>query len=391
MKNAVLFDYLSYTFTFQKINDITGQNIIYEEIEPYEHPFVTQLISLLGFQEEEISHFDYGRNRFASKIVLGENITLLFNGSKDSEGNEYHMLEMTGSGCLEFSKRNGNWFNLLDYLVSNGGFHFTRLDLAIDLIDNPRITVEWVLGKLQKREMITPFNSYRYVGSDNLKKADIVESGLTVYLGSSASNKNVVIYDKLRERADRADEEYMVNQWVRFEIRLFKESADSVVNDLLKGSIDELGVYTMSMLNHLIEFKNKGVDISRKKEWETNRHWKRFIGTAKQFKFENTYKNQKSSIKKRKTWIEKNVSRSLIGILASSETKDINKSITSLLVQKVKDINAVDMAMINKERKEKGLDEYNNVDELKKEVYERISETRSKEDFSDIGLDDLEI
>jgi len=390
IENAVLIDYLKYTFSFESIEKTINYNSPNIREEYLEHKFISHLINILGYSENEITVYEFGRSRFQWRVSLGEEVDLLFDGSNNKEGNKTHMLEMTGSACKEFTKRNGNWFQLLDYLFSSGGGGFTRIDIAIDIINNDRLTLNWFKTKCDNRDLVTKFNSWRFFESGRFSDSDSTNTSKTIYFGTPNSHRQLTIYDKLKERQAK-NEHYSLNHWVRIETRFQKDQADEVVADLLNGEIYNLGDYYKSILSSLVEFKNHGVDLSRKNDWTIARPWERLLGSVSKYQFKNTYENESSSIKAKKKWIKKNVSNSFLNVLGSNDIDRIGDVLVELLDNKIYSTTNKDLSMVNKERIEQGLEPYKDLEDYQKSlllIRDRLYETN---DYSKIDPNESDL
>jgi len=387
IENLVLIDYLSFTFTFNTIFENTNLQNEYEET--YKHPFILNLINLLGYTEEEVTVHDFGRNRFKHKIILGENTTILFDGSKDEEDNPYNMLEMTGSACRDFESRNGNWFNLLDYLVRSGGYRFTRIDIAGDLKNDNEITMEWIRTKIERREIYTPFRNGSFIGSFDLNSSEDRSNGNTIYLGSISSNKRLTIYDKLQEQRSKG-REHLLWAWIRFETRFKREFANQVVYDLLQGHIDNLGIYYSQILYNLLDIKVKGVDDSRRSEWKTVRVWKRFIGDVEKWKLKNANESEESTIIKKEKWVRNSAGGSMANILGSYDIEDAPKVFTSFVKGKISKQTAVDLTIVNKSRVSKGKRPFDSVEDLERFLLDLVTSIDSHTNYNNSGLPDID-
>lgn len=367
MNNSVIIDYLSYTFSLDELHGFENFSNDQYINNQSSHPFVSNLMNLLGFKEEEISHHEFGRNRFKSKIILGDDITILFNGPHNKNDNVMNMLEMTGSGCRTFSERGGNWYNLLDFLIRHGDFKFTRLDIATDLINNPHITMKWLINKIDRGEYITKFNSLKYIVSNKRQTSAVGNKSYSIYFGSKSSNKNLVIYDKLKERISKG-ETILCTSWIRFESRFYKDCANDVVCELINGRLDNFSQFHSELLNGLIEFKNPGIDISRKKNWPTSSYWKTFIGNVPKFKFNSHHKKRVLKIDSKEKWFKTSASKSLLLLLGVGDTDETSSILISLIAKKIMTLTSVDLVAVNEARESKGKRIYKDVEELTKHL-----------------------
>ncbi len=369
MNKSVTIDWLSFTFTFEEVESHTEFPIPLEGDIIYNHPFVLNLINFLGFKEEEITYFDFGRNRYREKIVLGDTITILFNGPVKKDGGRSAMLEMTGSGCKEFSDREGNWYNLLNFLTKSAGFGYTRLDVATDLIDDKSLTMKWIMNKYNKREFISCMRKSKVISSISKDRLYVANDSYSILFGSPTSTKNLAIYDKWGEQRDKGYE-VMCNSWIRFESRFFRDTANEVVYHLLQGRMDDFEVFSTELLNSLIEFKNPGVDKSRIKYWTTANIWRQFIGDIPKFEYTSHHKNRFLKIDKTTEWFKKAAIKSLCLILGVGDTHETGSILSGCLSEKkIMKLTSVDLVAVNEAREAQGKRAYKDVEELKKHLF----------------------
>lgn len=368
MNNSVKIDYLSYTFTFERIRQLKGFAVPEYDDNLLNHPFISNLVNLLGFKETEITEFDFGRNRFKNKVVLGDDITILFNGPHDKDGNCYNMIEMTGSGCRTFSERGGSWSKLLTLLTFSGDFSYTRIDIATDLIDNPNITMKWLINKVDKKEFVSKFKRNKYITSDSSMSSAYSEKSQTIYFGSKSSNRNLVIYDKLRERR-HSGEEVLCNHWIRFESRFYKDSANDIVCELLRGRLDDFTNFHSELLNSMIEFKKPGIDKSRKKLWDISPYWNKFIGEVPKFKFNSHHSKRILKMSSKEVWFKKTASKSLLMLLGVGDANETGSILVGLVVRKIMSLTPVELVAVNEARQSQGKQPYKDIDEFRKHLY----------------------
>jgi len=104
--------------------------------------------------------------------------------------------------------------------------------------------------------------------------------GRTFRWGSSSSDSQLLIYDKLAERLDkgRPEEVEGLTHWVRVEMRIRRERAHAAAEELrTKGQ--EVWSYFVRILKGMLDFKERGTD-SNKTRWRTVGWWDTFLGFA---------------------------------------------------------------------------------------------------------------
>ena len=142
-------------------------SIVFENINA--NKLIRRLLQLpfeyFQVQNAKIKHMDYTRlYQFGTIKVYRDKLL------KDGTCEEGCYLILSGQGCddmYSFLQARGNTYNnFFDYCVQimgKGGFHLTRLDIAIDdRNDIPYFTVEQIKNKCLKDEFISKSKSYRF-------------------------------------------------------------------------------------------------------------------------------------------------------------------------------------------------------------------------------------
>jgi phage replication initiation protein len=150
--------------------------------------------------------------------------------------------------------------------------HSTRVDLAFD--DKVGLLDLDVIGQaLHAGDYVSRWrNPPAYVGK--------VGAGVTWYLGSSRSDSQLVIYDKLQERKAQghADQVEGMTHWVRVELRLRRERAQAAAEKLRERGSDVWSFFA-GVLKGMVDFKERG-ESDRKTRWDTVGWWDAFLGFA---------------------------------------------------------------------------------------------------------------
>lgn len=128
-------------------------------------------------------------------------------------------LSFTGRALRSLSEGGITTLSMLEWML-NEGAKITRIDLAIDVYDEP-IDIIALAGKA--RVKACPGSARKW---SSIKGS---EGGTTAYIGSRKSEKFMRIYDKAVESGQRD------RNWTRFELEIKGDSAKTVANDL--GSI----------------------------------------------------------------------------------------------------------------------------------------------------------
>lgn len=136
-----------------------------------------------------------------------------------------------------------NFLNLIKYLSTKKKVRFTRLDVAIDVIDWD-LTVNKLHEKIQKHKIVVLDSLKRKISSERQKffGENKVITGITC--GSRSSNNYLRIYDKKieqsRANAPYADLAKDCKSWMRIEAEFKHDAAHAVLEDLKDKTKDEV-------------------------------------------------------------------------------------------------------------------------------------------------------
>lgn len=241
-ENIIIYDWVSFT---TKIHSLS------------------QVIEMLGMEKISFDEI-YGFHGYQSRKYF-EGVSIHFNGQE----NMGIWVEMSGQGCRAFETYgNGDYDYLFDMILSEPkDMKITRLDIAYD--DHNGI---FDIKKLKKESEAENFISKFDGGAiyQPIKK----DTGITIEHGSKASNIFIRIYDKAKEKALTDG-----SHWIRFEIQLRDENADSFIRLL-----DSIGNKFLGVVNNYLRYVKPTGNDSNKRRWETALYWKKFIGSAEKIK-----------------------------------------------------------------------------------------------------------
>lgn len=141
----------------------------------------------------------------------------------------------TGRACNEMYENGIDIISLLKWFVQEG-FHFTRLDLAIDVKD---VKID-IVGLLD----------CEHTGSINndpvlFQKGPKARGGATLYAGSWSSDKFMRIYDKAKERG------LSDIIWTRIEVELKGRTATKIATQMSSMTEKECGEMTQRVIKGL--------------------------------------------------------------------------------------------------------------------------------------------
>ena len=227
--------------------------------------YVDIIHEVFGLSCNDCTHMNSAKFGYNESFVINHEIYIMFNRKRPEMG--VH-IQMSGSACRDYENCFGDWLTFF-HMISNYNYHFTRLDIAIDMYE-PIFTVNKLKNKVKKGELVSRFKQMTYHTKYDIK--DGAQHSATVHFGSMTSDIYIVIYDKLAERSDAG---YKVDKnitfWTRLEIRFKKDLSDTVVYNYMK-SPETFGTFIKSVIYNYIDFKDKG-ETERKTRWKTSDFW----------------------------------------------------------------------------------------------------------------------
>lgn len=307
-----------------------------------------------------------GNNGYAVKYVFDENVIFQVGGrsTKNAEGQETWLMEMSGSSCRDFEERHGDWKALLSHCITHRAV-CTRIDVAIDDFTG-NITPNEIKYRIHQKLYAMPMRSWKMVGGvevldegvENEKALDIwlsKDDGFTADFGTKYS-KQLSIYNK---KAERMSKEYavFVKNWMRYEGRFFKESAVSAVNIVLSAiQEDRLPVVTAGLIRGLVEFKevNNYAYRDRAKAPIWNK-WEQMLQGAEKITFVNQAKLE-TSLARKHEWLLTYAGPTLLKAMLANPG-EFDKIMAFIFVSALEKLDKTGISSINKLRRQSGKDD----------------------------------
>lgn len=247
-----------------------------------------EMIDYLGLNSVELSHstgfYGYRSREWFSGISVHYD-------NPDVDG---VLVEISGTGCraLEtFSKKveiteGGEvffaWKPIFDEILTNPGFHVTRLDIAFDdktgCIPLDRLYNDIMAGNFVSRFKFSSIELVAHPGN----------IGQTIYLGSAKSEVRCRIYDKAFERGFTSDsgnssissaasvDADAPQHWVRFEMQLRRERALSFIGQLVEMDYDISTLFSGVVNNYFRVVVPDPADTN-KRRWAVAEYWSNLI------------------------------------------------------------------------------------------------------------------
>lgn len=189
---------------------------------------------------------------------------------------------------------------LFEYILTIG--HFTRIDLAIDDIGCKYYSCGDIVDLVSKGCCVGKFKHWKNVSEKSLASVGL---GHTVYFGSRKSDVMLRIYDKSLEQGLTSV------KWIRWELELKHERADTVANFI--SSHKDLGYIAVGILNEYIRFIIP--DNSRRCRCSVAPLWLAFIDNCSKIPL--SLAPRERSIDKKVQWIDKQVKPTIAGLLTA--------------------------------------------------------------------------
>ena len=353
-------DWVKFTFTWYNIKNKNAPTGSEESLKFIEDSFkLEKLKRILGFTKaEEITFNKYpvaeGRD---GQITLGENIKIKLNGGTTSTSDFYNTLELSGKACREFEARGGSYYELFNFLISEG-CKPTRIDGAIDCYTDEWFTIEKLLEYTRARSVSCLMNKISYNESFDLSSE--TSEGMTLYYGSLKARSTLIcIYDKKQEQIQKGNHvEY--EYWYRIEMRFYQERAGWFTSNFIK-SIDGNNSmrFIPEALWRLLDFKELGYKNQNKSEIPTASWWKDFINVSKKAEFGT--RNIEESISKKKRYLQRSLGKMLASIYYTDKDNFV-KDILELISISGRKLENKDLLVINRYNRENNLPEFNKDD-----------------------------
>lgn len=286
---------------------------------------VDDAILMMGFEFEDFKIQPRGLNGYRSQMRhVSHSISVQFDGNKnmgihvDVSGSAVHALltqfyeshltkTVFGTDGFETDSFESTVLRELMKEIKRYG-HITRLDLAVDDIG----TNYYSLPELHDLFISGSYVS-RFRGFDehcSYKQQNEI-AGHTIYLGSRKSSAMLRIYDKQAEQNKKllsANMPPIEYSWVRWELELKRERAQSVLELIVSGQ--DIAYLTMGILaNYLCIMEN---DRSRKERCTVSEKFKAFIDGIGKISLYSS--SSEKTIDDTKKWLVRQVAPSLAKI-----------------------------------------------------------------------------
>ncbi|AFY47096.1 putative phage replication protein RstA [Nostoc sp. PCC 7524] len=184
----------------------------------------------------------------------GVEIEQLYSPDKDFEADCTYRYTLPGSYLKSLPLQ--KLYHALKTLLATPDVKFTRVDLAVDVYNDPRLLKRFLTA--YESGNFTGFKKGSIHNSDSFQKGQRVSEGLTVYFGRRESDKLIRVYDKALQLGEG-------NDHVRYELELRNDNAHNAIKEIIDNyPIDNLeyGIAVLATSDKYIDF----IDRSKNKQ-----------------------------------------------------------------------------------------------------------------------------
>jgi len=231
-----------------------------------------------------------GRYGYKKQLAYGH-ISVLFNGAEDMG---IHVI-LSGKGCREY-EADSTLLELLDRIMLHDG-KCTRIDMAMDDKSGKIIPFEEIKKAVKAGTISSRWKTSTEYVKRKLNDGEII--GHTINIGSRKSKMFLRIYDKALEQGQDTP-------WVRIEIEIRDERAQTLQNILLFE--DQIGQVYAKIINNYIRFLEP-TDDSNRSRWPTAAWWSNLIGEIGKTSL--TRKPEDRTVEDVRSWVKQQVGPSL--------------------------------------------------------------------------------
>lgn len=237
---------------------------------------------VLGIPQSDFRESKTGINGYKKRLRF-DNITVAYDGSPDMG---VHVI-FTGQGCRAYEQycmRKSDqedydtgdvWKALIERVLIYSN-KFSRIDVSIDDFKT-YFPLGKIVQKLWDQSCTSLFDKFKVITSGRISSGE--QLGLTIYLGSSTSDFQIVAYNKYLERISAGQEiRNGITAWNRWECRHYDVHAVQAATRIASG--EKLGYIAHSKIHKYFNVLQPNYKDSNKSRWELWGTWGRFLGAV---------------------------------------------------------------------------------------------------------------
>lgn len=246
-------------------------------------------------------------------------------------------MELSGQACRLLELLNNGlefWCPFFCMICSLGG-SCSRCDLAIDDMKGEYFTIMDLFNKVMAGEYVCSSQLWNVVAKGTRDDETHSDTGFTIYLGSTSSERQLCIYNKKSERKVNGFETF-IEYWVRYELRFKKDTANTLFhNHLINVDFwNNFASNVSELFMGFVEFKESmDEDSSHRNRSLIWKPWSDFLGTTSKIKIRNQAKLE-STIAAKKTWYQENYSN-FMNEIALSDLGGFNSYMENTLLDRL--------------------------------------------------------
>ncbi|MCH5320862.1 MAG: replication initiation factor domain-containing protein [Eubacterium sp.] len=223
-----------------------------------------EMIRFLGLENSGLTFEETSPKWFYKYAMTYNNEIILMLCQKD----DYTMaaVNISGRGCRTIeSFSDFSLFDLICKIVSLDNFKVSRIDIAMDIMDNS-FSISSLVSATRKGNFTCRSKFYNIMES-----SDDGIQGTSLYFGKQNSNCFINIYDKRAERGFKPEE---MPNWTRIEVRLRHEDAVGFCERLVSGY--DVGRLYCGVINNYLRFVVNSSDTN-KSRLKTAPYWQKIL------------------------------------------------------------------------------------------------------------------
>lgn len=282
------------------------------------HDLGPVLKSILQVDQAEFTDLDSGRFGYRRQKKWRQGtIFVMFNHPKGLSDEMGIHVQLTGVGCRDYEAHH-SLPDLLARLVELGDdCNFSRIDLAIDDLDESLLKFDRIHKAALKRRFTSRWSKWQELNCRQVGSGEYL--GRTLYFGSQSSDIFCRIYDKTLERQAKGepDEQATVPpHWTRLEVVYKKERAAKLAGVIVDGSYP-VGAALRATLNQYIRFVRPAKGDSNKARWPSAKWWVRFLAGVDKLSL--SQRIEPKSIEDMTAWLDKQIGPTIAAVTKAKE------------------------------------------------------------------------
>lgn len=296
-----------------KNRDLTV-SIDWLEITLLQVPLERVIIDFMHLDPAEFT--DLGKGRFGYRNQQKWNdghVYVMYNSQNGEDDMGVHIM-LSGQGCRAYNNHHDLNKLIMYAVVMQEKANFSRIDLAIDDLDERLIKYNLLHEAAIARHFTSRWSKWDELNSRKCVTGEFL--GRTIYFGSQTSDIFCRIYDKTLERKVKGEDgEPIPDHWTRLEVIYKKERARKLAELIIDQEMP-IGSALRGTLNQYIRFLKPGTDTN-KSRWKTAPWWDKFLAGVD--KLQLTQPTKTKSIEEMTDWVDKQIGPTIAAILKAKE------------------------------------------------------------------------